>query len=411
MAPDVSKKSVKIIVAAVAAAIIAGGAFYLGNYLGRMTPNEVVIKGVTNIGDDDAKADFGIFWQAWKAIKENFFYEDREPEERDMLYGAAKGLAESLNDPNTVFFPPADAQKFEEDIAGAFGGIGAEIGNKNGAVVVIAPLKGSPAERAGLRPKDVIRQVDETALDGMAVNDAVKIIRGPIGTTVTLHIVREGWDEPKEFDIIREEIRVPVVEIEMIGPQKDLALLKVFSFNQNAAALFAQAAMLATANNSRGMILDLRNNPGGYLESAVAIAGWFFERGELVVSERFRSGAERMFRASGNELLKDVPLVVIVNGGSASASEILAGALRDNRGVKLVGEKTFGKGSVQELLDFADGSSLKLTTARWFTPKGSAIEKNGLAPDYEVKFTEEDATAERDPQLEKAIEVLKTVIR
>src|SRR3989338_1163720 len=308
---DFGKKSVKTAALIFAAVILAGGSFYLGNRLGRLTPETVVVKGVSNVGDDDVKADFGIFWQSWRYIKEGFFYEDKEPEERDMVYGSIQGLVGSLGDPNTVFFPPADAQKFEEDIAGAFGGIGAEIGNKNGDVVVIAPMKGSPAERAGIKPQDVIVKVDDTALDGMTVNEAVKIIRGPIGTAVNLLVLRKGWDEPKKFVITREQIRVPVVEIEMAGSRKDLAHLKIFSFNQNAAAIFARAAMLATANGARGLLLDLRNNPGGYLESAVAIAGWFLERGTLVVTERFRSGAEHMFRADGNQMFKDTPLVVL----------------------------------------------------------------------------------------------------
>ena len=397
-------KSKKIVLLVIGAVIISVGFFYLGYSKGVLYPKEIIVRGIDNLEEDEINVNFGIFWQVWDKIKKDYI-DGESAKDQDLVYGAVGGMVDALKDPNTVFFPPEDAKKFEEDVSGSFGGIGAEIGIRNEQLVIIAPLKDSPAERSSLKSNDKILLIDKTPTTGLDVNEAVKIIRGEIGTKVTLAILRNGWSEPKDFTITRETIKVPTLDFTMTDDQ--IAHLQLYSFNENANYLFYQAALKTLTGDARGMGLDLRNNPGGYLEVAVDLASWFIDRGKLVVSEKFRSGAETAFRANGNGALKNLPIVVLVNQGSASASEILAGALRDQRGAKLVGEKTFGKGSVQEVMPLADNSSLKVTIAHWVLPSGQIIDKTGLAPDFEVKLTDEDREAERDPQLDKALEVLR----
>lgn len=384
---------------------VLGGALYVGYRLGQQDPHVVTVKNITNIDDPEVKADFGVFWQAWESLREKQI-DGAKATEKNLIYGAISGLARSFKDPYTVFFPPPEAKKFEQDVSGSFGGIGAEIGMKDNQLVVIAPLKNSPAERAGLKAKDKILKIGDTVTDGLSINDAINIIRGEIGTKVTLTIFREGWDRTKEFTIVREEIKVPTVDSDV--KEGNILHLKLYAFNENAPVLFHRAVVDGLLKGAQGMVLDMRNNPGGFLEVAVNLAGWFLPRGSTVVSEHFRSGPDNVFRANGNQALKTFPVVVLVNGGSASASEILAGALRDVRGIKLVGEKTFGKGTVQELAKLTDGSSLKITIAKWLLPSGKAIDKNGIVPDFEVKITDKDK--DTDPQLAKAIEVLKEQI-
>lgn len=391
----------------IAVLLSGGGAFYVGYQRGVENPKEITIEGLTNIGDEDVKADFGIFWEAWEKIKTEHI-EGEKADEQKMVYGAVSGMVDSLEDPNTVFLPPEDSKKFNEDISGSFGGIGAEIGIRDNQLIVVAPLKNSPAERAGLKSGDKILKVDDKVTGGIDVNEAVKIIRGPVGKEVVLTILREDWKNSQDITIVREVIKIPTLDLEIVDG--DLAHLQLYSFNESALPGFYKAILEAITANAQGLILDLRNNPGGFLEVAVNLAGWFLDRGKIVVTEEFRSGDKKVFRANGNEALKEAAVVILVNKGSASASEILAGALRDHKEYPLIGEKTFGKGTVQELHELRDKSSLKITVAHWLLPKGELIEKNGLEPDYEIKLTEEDIKAEKDPQLEKAIEVLRKEI-
>ncbi len=398
----------KLVPLVVGIAAIAGGLFYSGYYIGSRQPVNILIQGVADINNPkEVTADFSVFWQAWDKIKKEHIEGDKA-KDQDLVYGSISGLVGALKDPNTIFLPPSDFKKFEEDVRGSFGGIGAEIGIRNDQLVIIAPLKDSPAERVGLRAADKILKVGDTFTDGLNVNEAVKLIRGDIGTIVKLLILRNGWDKPQDFSIIREQIRVPTAELKM--PDPSIAQLRLYYFNENAPRAFYNALVEASEKEVKGLILDLRNNPGGFLEIAVDLAGWFLERDTVVATERFRSGQEVVFRTRGNAALKDFPLVILVNQGSASASEILAGALRDHRGVKLVGEKTFGKGSVQELQQLKDNSSLKITVAYWVLPKGQVIEKTGLTPDFEIKLTDKDIEKNKDPQLDKAIEILKKEI-
>ena len=393
--------------ASLLAIAVVGSTFLVGYRSGQHDPKVITVKNITNVDDPDIKADFGIFWQVWEKLKEQHI-DGATAKDKDLVYGSVHGLVGALKDPHTIFLPPSDAKKFEEDVSGHFGGIGAEIGIRDEQLVVIAPVKDSPADLAGLKPKDKIIEVDGTFVSNMPVGEAVKLIRGEIGTKVVLMILRVGWSQPKKFEIIRDEIKTPTLDWDV--KEGNILHIKLYAFNENAPNLFYRAIIDGSLKGADGIVLDMRNDPGGYLEVAVNLAGWFFPRGTVVVTEAFRDGNDRVFRTSGNGALQDVPVVVLINGGSASASEILAGALRDLKQSPLVGEKSFGKGSVQELQSLKDGSSLKITVAKWVMPKGSVIDKIGLVPDYEVKLTEEDAEKDSDPQLTKAFEVLKKML-
>lgn len=351
--------------------------------------------------------DFALFGDAVKMLKNNY-YGIKDVSDQDILYGAIKGAVQSTGDPYTVFFPPSDAKKFEEDLSGNFGGIGAEIGMQNEQLAIVAPMKDNPAERAGLKAGDTILKIDDTVASGLTVDEAVKLIRGPVGTKVKLLIARDEWKEAKEIEVMRATITIPTLEWKIA--ENDIAYIQLFNFNGNAPSAFYDAAFSSLFQGVKGVVLDLRNDPGGYLEVAHDIAGWFLKRGDVVVREKLRSGDENILRANGNQALLNLPVVVLVDGGSASASEILAGALRDQRGIKLVGEKTFGKGSVQEVQYLKDGSSMKVSIAEWLTPKGHEINEKGLEPDIEVKLTEDDTKDRRDPQYEKAMEIMESLM-
>lgn len=387
---------------------LMGGSFYFGYQQGTKKPQTVIIRGVANLEEGKPQTiDFSLFWDAWQTIKDKYVTADKL-DNQNLLYGAISGLVGALKDQNSVFMPPTDAQKFSEDISGEFGGIGAEIGTKDEQLVIVAPLKNTPAERAGLKASDKILKIDQTITNGLSVEEAVKLIRGEKGTTVVLTILRDGWDNPKEISITRDTIQTPTLDWEI--KEGDIAYIHLYNFYEKAPLLFYQAVAEMIFKNPKGIIIDLRDDPGGYLEAAVNLAGWFLKPGETVVSEEFRSGEKQTLTSTGNGFLKNIPIVILINEGSASASEILAGALRDNRGVKLIGKKSFGKGTVQELIPLKDNSVIKVTIAHWLMPGGQLIEKNGLTPDYEVNLTDDDIKAGRDPQLDKAIEVLRQEI-
>lgn len=393
----------------VAVAALTGSGFLLGFKEGKKFPQTIIVRGVANVDSGEPQnVDFGVFWQAWQKISD-VYLKNEDVSNNNKVYGAISGLVGSLGDPYSEFFAPEDNKKFQEDVEGNFGGIGAELGIKDGQIVIIAPLKDTPASRAGLMAGDKILKVNSTSTDGLTIERAVGMIRGPENTVVTLTILREGWEVPKDFKITRANIVVPTIDVTNLD--NHITRLELHSFNANADFLFYQAMFKALTSGSRGLILDLRNNPGGYLEVAVDLAGWFLPRGSLVVSEEGRSVGKQEFRANGNAALVDFPVVVLINGGSASASEILAGALRDARKIKLIGEISFGKGTVQQLEPLSDGSSLKLTVAHWVLPSGHVLENEGLKPDYEVKISDDDVKNKRDPQLDKAIEVLESEIK
>jgi len=352
------------------------------------------------------KADFSLFWDALKVVKDKY-YNPQAINDQNLVYGAINGALSSLNDPYTVFFNPDESKKFNEDLSGSFGGIGAELGMKNNQLVIIAPLKNTPAERSGLKAGDQIMKINNDFTTNITVDQAVKLIRGEIGTKVSLDIMRSGWEVPKTFTITRELIKIPTLDWKMLDG--NIAYVALYNFYSNAPNDFYNAMLQILPKNPKGLILDLRNNPGGFLDAATNIAGWFVKRGETVVIERGKNNNTQRLYAFGNEALLNLPTVVLVNGGTASAAEILAGALRDDRQIKLVGEQTFGKGSVQEIENLPMGSSLKVTIAEWLTPYGNTINKTGLKPDYEVKMEESDVKNNRDPQLQKAEEILSSI--
>lgn len=340
------------------------------------------------------------------AIINQKYVDSKVVSKEDLIYGAMKGIVDALGDPYSVFMPPQDAKTFKEDVNGKFEGIGAEIGMQNDALTVISPLKNSPAERAGLKVGDKILYVDDKETKDLSLDQAIKIIRGPKGTKVVLTVRREGSGSNLEISIVRDTIKIPNLKWEI--KDDNIAYISLYQFTETASEDFADISREIINSKTERLILDLRNNPGGFLEVAVDIAGWFLEKGLVVVTEDHGGkGENKIYSADGSAALKDYPLVVLVNKGSASASEILAGALRDHRSVKLLGEKTFGKGSVQELANLSDQSSIKITVAKWLTPKGMSIQDNGLEPDIKVEMTQEIFDKEGDIQLKKAIEVIK----
>ncbi|MBI2594731.1 MAG: S41 family peptidase [Candidatus Colwellbacteria bacterium] len=385
---------------------VAAASYYLGFQAGTEQPKRIVIENISGTEiPQEFTADFGIFWETWAKLKETYIDKEKLGDQQKLVYGAVKGMVSSLGDPNTSFFDPEESKQFSEDLSGSFGGIGAEIGEKNEQIIIIAPLKNSPSEKAGLKAKDKILKVDGKSTDGLTVGEAVRLIRGEVGAKVTLTILRDAWQGPRDIEIVREIIQVPTVEWSM--KEGNIIYLQLSSFGANTPFNFFQAIAGGLRQGGDGLIIDMRNNPGGFLEVAVNLSGWFVERGDVVVSEEFTGGDEKKFTAYGNAALKKFPVVIIMNEGSASASEILAGALRVHNGTKIVGAKSFGKGTVQQLIDLSDGSTLKVTISHWLLPDGHLIEGNGLEPDIKALVTDEDLVAGRDPQLERAIEVLK----
>ncbi len=398
----------------IGAAVI--GAFYFGYKQGLKNPEFIIVKGVSNTSSQEKNVDFNLFWQSWETLKEKYVDADKITNQ-DLLYGAISGILSATGDPHTNFFPPKQAKGFNEEISGEFGGIGIEIGVRQNQLTVIAPLKNTPAEKAGIKAGDKILKINGESTIGVTAEEAVNVIRGEKETKVILTIGRDEWSEPKDIELIRDIIQVPTLDWKIINEngkeisRNGILYVQLYNFYEKAPFLFYQMAIQSAFLNPQGIILDLRNNPGGYLDAAVNIAGWFLEKGAVVVKEKFKSGDAQIFTANGTKFYKDIPVVVLINEGSASASEILAGALRDNRHIKLVGKKSFGKGSVQEVIELKDNSLLKITIAHWFTPNNTLIEKEGLTPDYEVNLTEDDIKNKKDPQLGKAIELVETELR
>lgn len=394
-------------------AVLAGGTLvmfgaFIGGYYVAVTSRVDAIERTVA----DQQIDLTEFWETLEIVRERFVAKDGSTSiDNDVIVrGAIRGMVDALGDPYTLYMDDVETEDFAADIKGSFEGVGMEIGLRDEALVVISPLKGSPSEAAGMRTGDVILKIGATTTVGIEVEEAVSYIRGPKGTIVTLLVGREGVREPIEVNITRAAIVVPTVETEKRSD--GVFVISLYSFNQQAVRQFKQALKEFVVSKTDMLVLDLRGNPGGYLESAVDIASWFLPAGKVVVTEEFGSNAKQepeIMRSKGYELFGDnLKMVVLVNEGSASASEILAGALQDHDVAKLVGQPTFGKGSVQELIKLRDGASLKITIARWLTPDGRSISDGGLTPDVEVKFDRERFEKDKyDTQLERAVEEVK----
>lgn len=390
------KKILFLPVLIVAFVIIFGGGMYYGK-------NLVVCETC-----QPSTINFSLFWDAYNQLKGKFVDPSKITNE-GVLYGAISGMAQELGDPYTTFFNPTEAKKFTDELSGYFDGIGIEIAIKKERLTVVSPLEGTPAQLAGIRAGDIITKIGDKDTAGITSEEAVNLIRGQKGTPVKLTIYRSSWSEAKEFNIIRETIKIPSLKLTIVNG--NIANLRIYQFSQSLTSDFNQAAVEISNNPEiKKIIIDLRNNPGGYLEVSQTIAGWFLNSEDVVVIEDFGQGKEqKVYKAEGNSRFVDYPTVILINQGSASASEILAGALKDNRNIKLIGEKSFGKGSVQEGVNMKDGSFLKITIAKWLTPKGTSISEKGLEPDVKVEMTDKDYTSNKDPQLDKAIEILKTI--
>lgn len=346
--------------------------------------------------------------QVYNSLKSSFLLR-KNLNPQKLEYGAAKGLVEAAGDPYTYFLDPKESKDFFEMINGSFQGIGAEIGfNEDNQITVIAPLEGTPAKRAGLQPQDIILQINNKLTTGLSLDEAVTLIRGPKGSSVTLMIKRSSLPDPLKLSIIRDTIEIPVVNWKPLE-NGSIAYIQLFNFDEKSGDRFAQAAQKILGTNAKKIILDLRGNPGGILQEAIQMAGWFVDKDAVVVSERSADGTKKDYKSEGPAQLKTFPLVILVDKGSASASEILAGALHVHNKATLVGEKTFGKGTVQVLEKFPDGSSLRVTISEWLLPDGSSINKEGIAPEILVGANSGDKKGDiqQDTQLRKAVELLK----
>jgi carboxyl-terminal processing protease len=373
----------------------------------RKNGSSISFSGKENIPSD---VDFNPVWEAWKILEEKFVPATTTEltSNQDHVWGIIEGLASSYDDPYTVFFSPEQSKQFEEEISGSFGGLGIELGIRDSLLTIIAPLKGTPAERVGLQSGDIIIEIDGKTTQRMDIDKAISLLRGEVGTTVTLTIAREGEQEFLTVPIVRDTIEVPTLDKEL--RDDGIYVLSLYNFGGTAIQEFRTALREFIDSDSTNLIIDLRGNPGGYLQAAVEIASWFLPLGEVVVTEDYGDSADTVVhRSKGYDIMEnDWRIVVLIDGGSASASEILAGALREHDIAVLIGENTFGKGSVQELVPVTEDTSLKVTVARWLTPRGISISNTGLAPDLEIAITREDIEKDMDPQLDAAIEYLTT---
>jgi carboxyl-terminal processing protease len=395
---------------------LMAGFFSLGYYFG--------IKGYTVQNDGYPKVtinrslpeaqkdlDFALFWKVWDTMEAKYYDKDKLIESQ-MVYGAIQGMVSAVGDPYTVFLLPSQNKVIEEDLSGNFSGVGIQIGFKDKQLAVTAPLPESPAEKAGILAGDyIVGIIDkdkkiERGTQGMSLPEAVQLIRGKSNTKVTLVLLRDGKDEPFEVEVVRQTIEVPSVETEFIGEKQDIAHVKVQKFGADTVSEWNQSVIsMLQKNKADKIIIDVRNNPGGYMQAAIDIASDFINNGDVVVIEDSGRGTRNEYKSEKLGRLRTAKVVVLTNEGSASASEILAGALRDHDRATLVGEKSFGKGTIQEPLQLEEGAGLHVTIAKWLTPKGTWVHGNGLDPDYAV---DQNLDTEEDEQLQKAIEVVSS---
>ena len=395
----------KVILLSIVAAFIFGSGYYLGGGQGKSLPDAIRVKISRNLPAQYSDLDFSLFWKVWDTLRDNY-YDKSKLVDSDMVYGAIRGMVSAVGDPYTVFLPPEENKVVEEDLQGSFDGVGIQIGFKGARLAVISPLPGSPGESAGIRPGDLIvgikdekKGIDRNTV-GITLPEAVEAIRGPKDSTVTLALLREGADSPIVVDVKRDSIDVPSVVLDFVGENKDIAQLKVSKFSSETQSEWTQAiAKVATKDNLKGVIVDVRNDPGGYLQAAIDLASEFLKTGTTVVVEDGKGGLKHNYNVERIGKLIGKKVVVLINGGSASASEILSGALKDNLGATLVGDTSFGKGTIQEPIQL-NGAGLHVTTARWLTPSGFWVNEKGLEPDVKV---ENKPDTPEDEQLQEAI--------
>ena len=390
--------------------LLMGGSFFAGSFFG--TTRVSYIEQVTDVANKEEgkpmEADFSLFWKAWVVLNDKFVPAKNKEASvitaEDKVYGAIQGLADSYGDPYTTFFPPEEAKIFQDEISGNFEGVGMELGIKNNILTIVAPLKGTPAERAGVKSGDKIIEIDDESTQGLSIDGAIKKIRGKKGTSVKLTLIREGTSDPLIVTIIRDVIDIPIIDTEV---KRGVFVIHLHSFSENSPVLFRNALEEFIRSKTSRLVIDLRGNPGGYLDAAVDMASWFLPSGKTVFSEDFGDKRESVvYRSRGYNIFNEnLRLAILIDGGSASASEILAGALSQHDLGTLVGTATFGKGSVQELVPLTSKTSLKVTVARWLTPDGTSLSETGLTPDIEVKV-DPAALDSTDIQLEKAIDVV-----
>ena len=409
-----NEKSLPLHIALAGGIFLIGLGFAVGFAIGNSGANGVNLLGTTQA---PLGVDFSPVWKAWNTIDEKFVpasvasstthATSTEGKNDERVWGMVQGLAESLGDPYTYFLPPVENEQFTEDMSGQFEGVGMEIAVKNQILTVVSPLKGSPAEAAGIKSGDQVLKIDGAPTQGLDITTAVGKIRGTKGSVVALTIAREGWSEPREIKVTRDVINVPAI-ITKLRPD-GVFVIGLASFTANSPQLFRESLREFVESGSTKLVLDLRGNPGGYLEAAVDMASWFLPSGNLVVEEDYGGHTGSiMHRSRGYDVFNEnLNMVVLIDKGSASASEILAAALRHYGMAKLVGTNTFGKGSVQELVNITPETSLKITVARWLGPDEQQIPSEGITPDVKVEITDEDRKAGLDPQLEKAAELLK----
>jgi len=384
--------------------------FFIGLRYGESRiPQSVLVSALDNKeANKPGAVDFSPFWKAWNILNDKYVPATTTEEitDQDKVWGAIKGLADSLGDPYTTFFPPVESEIFESDVRGNFEGVGMEIGLRDEVLTVIAPLRGTPAYEAGIKAGDKIIKIGDKSTLNISADEAITYIRGKRGTPVTFTILRNGSDDPIEITVIRDIIDIPTIERELLP--NGVFVIELYNFSSVSPNLFRQALREFIVSGSDKLLLDLRGNPGGYLEASIDMASWFLPPGRVIVKEDFGAAGEgTIYRSKGYDIFNEnLKFVILIDGGSASASEILAGALKEYGVAKLVGSRTFGKGSVQELIDITSDTSLKVTIAQWLTPNGVSISDGGLTPDVEVAVTKEDIDRGRDAQLEKAIEVL-----
>ncbi|MDA0375930.1 MAG: S41 family peptidase [bacterium] len=356
------------------------------------------------VNNPEEEVDISLLWSVWGLMTKHYI-EPGKLETTSMLHGATKGLVDAVGDPYTTFMPPQENKDFRQSLNGKLQGIGAELTLRDDQIVVVAPLKGSPAEAAGLIPEDVITGVDEKDITGFSLGDAVELIRGPKGTKVTLTVDREG-EGSLDITITRDEINIPSIESEIKEYDgKKIGYISLNRFGDTTTEEFEKGVKSHLEAEVDGMIIDVRFNGGGYLDKAIDLSSMFLKKGKVVSVER-REGEPVHHYVTGRPIAPDVKLVMLVNEGSASASEILAGALQDQGRATIIGKQTFGKGTVQEVFDLPGGTSIRITTARWLTPNGKDLGKEGVSPDIEVERTREQIEAKEDPQLDTALELL-----